>query len=278
MATAENPLEGIRQDKDGNFIDVVDLGDGSGPQIFKGKTVAELLGKYRKAQEHATRKIREQALALKLRDTPDPARPLPNYQPHQPSSDELFALSEDLKDPMRAPAALRRATEWSLGTSLDEVRGTLMELQMERERSQVFQAGEQFMEAHPEYKRCKENEDAIFAYLDKNHLAYTRKNFEIAFGELKSGLILVSSQQTTAGSEQGTPIEQPVVTRPRAASTGLSPRTSSAVPPKEAPNTMPKKLTAEMIDAMPTAEYERKLRDPAFAAEAERVLQATNRR
>lgn len=274
----EVEVEGLTRDKDGNYVDTVDLGDGSGPQVFKGKTVAELLSKYRKAQEHATRKIREQALALKLRDTPDPAKPLPSYQPHTPSADELFQLAEDLKDPTKAPAALRRATEWQLGASFDEVRGTLQSINTDRARREVFEAGEAFMEAHPEYKRCAENEEAIFAYLDKHKLAYTRKNFEIAFGELKSGLILVSpGQPVKTGNEAETRIAAPVVTRPRLASTGLSPRNSSAVPPKDGTPAQKGKLTVEEIDNMPTAEYERKLRDPQFAAEAERVLSASRR-
>ena len=279
MATTGNPLEGIQQDKDGNYFDVVDLGDGSGPQVFKGKTVAELLGKYRRAQEHATRKIREQALALKLRETPDPATPLPEFTPHAPTTDELWQLSEDIKDPNRAANALTRAVEWQLGANLGEVRATLQSIIAEKARRDVFAAGEAFTDAHPEFKKCPENEQAMFAYLDKHNLAYTRKNFEIAFGELKSGLILVSSGQPT-GSETETRIASPVVTRPRTASTGLSPRTSSAVPPRENPSAAKGKLTAEVIDAMPTAEYERKLRDPAFAAEAEKVLQeaATRRR
>jgi hypothetical protein len=276
MATAANPLEGIQQDKDGNYFDVVDLGDGSGQQVFKGKTIGEVLGQYRKAQANATRKIREQALQLKLRDTPDPAQPIPDFKPHTPTADELWQLSEDLKDPARAVAALNRATEWRLGTSLDEVRGVVSEIRAERVRAQVFSAGEAFMDAHPEYKRCVENETAIFSYLDKNHLAYTRKNFEIAFEELKPGLVLISPQQrpNEVGNEPEARIEQPVVTRPRTASTGLSPRVSSAVPPRENPTAQTGKLTASEIDAMPTAELERKLRDPVWAAEAEKVLQA----
>jgi len=150
-----------------------------------------------------------------------------------------------------------------------------VDLRNERNRAQVFAAGEAFMDAHPEYKRCQENETAIFAYLDKNNLAYTRKNFEIAFEELRPGLVLSApKQRTEVGDEPEARIEPPVVTRPRTASTGLSPRVSSAVPPKENMNARPGKLTASEIDAMPTADLERKLRDPVWAAEAERVLQA----
>jgi len=280
MATAANPFEGIQQDKDGNYVDVVDLGDGSGPQVFKGKTVPELLAKYRKAQEHATRKIREQALQLKLRETPDPAQPTPNYAPHQPTADELWQLGEDLREPTRAVAALRRATEWQLGASLDEVRATLQGIQAEKMKREVFAAGEAFMNAHPEYVRCAENEQAMFSFLESRGLAMTRKNFEIAFEELRPGLVLAAPKPVAVqGNGQPEPrIEAPVVTRPRQASTGLSSRMSSAVPPQ---GNVARKgtLTVAEIDAMPTAEFERRLSsDPAFAAEAERVLQAATRR
>lgn len=265
-------IEGVQQDKDGNYFDVVDLGDGSGPQVFKGKTIAELLGKYRKAQEHATRKIREQALSLKLRDTPDPAKPMREFTQHIPTADELWQLSEDLKDPAKAAGAIARATQWELGATGQEVRATLQSIIEERERAESFRVGADFMDAHPEFKPCPENEEAIYAYLRQRSMAMTRKNLEIAFGELKPGLVLISPVPN-AGNGTETRIEQPVVTRPRTASSGLSPRISSAVPPKETPTARPTKLTAADIDAMPTAEYERKLRDPVFAAEAERVLQ-----
>jgi len=281
MATALNPLEGIKQDKDGNFIDVVDLGDGSGPQVFKGKTIADLVASYRKAQLNATKKIREQATALRLQATPDRAVPEPTYRPHIATADELWQLSEDLKDPAKAAAALVRATEWQLGASLAEVRETIVSIRTERDKRAVFAAGEAFMNAHPEYKRCKENEDAIFAYLEQNQLAYTRKNFEIAFEYLKPGLELQSPRQSNPqGNEPDARIETPVVTRPRIASTGLSPRTSSAVPPTGNPTAQRTgKLTEADIDAMDTNEYLRRISsDSTFAAEAERVLSANRRR
>jgi len=233
MSTAVNPIEGIQQDADGNYFDVVDLGDGSGKQIFKGKTVGEVLAQYRQAQIHATRKIRELNRERKLAVTPDPAQEYPEYRPYQPSADELWQLSEDLKDPVKMAGALRRAFEWQLGASIDEVRTNLSQNRAEKVRSQIFAAGEAFMDAHPEYKRCQENEDAIFQFLDNRKLAYTRKNFEFAFEELKPGLVLISKPETVvpASSETESRIEQPVtMTRPRTASTGLTPRTSSAVP------------------------------------------------
>jgi hypothetical protein len=160
-----------------------------------------------------------------------------------------------------------------LGANLTDVRAVLQQIISERLSREVRAAGAEFMAAHPEFKPCTENEEAIYAYLRKHKLGFTRKNFEIAFGELKSGLILVSPGAAPTG--EGTEARiAPVVTRPRIASTGLSPRSSSAVPPKENPSAAQGKLTADMIDQMPTAEFERKLRDPAFAEEAERVLQA----
>jgi hypothetical protein len=279
MATATNPLEGIQQDADGNYFDVVDLGDGSGKQVFKGKTVAEVLGQYRQAQVHATRKIRELNQQAKLSVVPDPAVDIPEYRPHQPTADELWQLSEDLKDPTKVQAAMRRAMTWEMGASPEDVRANLSRQRANEMRQQIFAAGEAFMDAHPEYKRCQENEEAIFKYLDNNKLAYTRKNFEIAFEAMKSGLILLAPKQETAApatQEDGPRIEQPpVVTRPRMASTGLTPRSSSTVPPSSSAPVRPKGFpTAEEIDAMPTAEYERRLRDSQWAAQAEKVLEA----
>jgi hypothetical protein len=278
MATAVNPLDGVQQDKDGNFYEVVDLKDGSGQQVFKGRTVAELLGKLRVAQENATRKIREQALALRLQTSPDPAPPTRTYKPHQPSADELWQLGQDLNDPAKRAAAIRRATEWELGASLDEVRNTMRAIAEERERAQAFEAGKAFMDEHPEFVPCQQNEDAIFTYLRERNLALTKKNFSIAFEELKAGLVLRAPQTVARGNDAEARIEPPAVTRPRQASSGLSSRQSSAVPPKDGP-TVKSKLTEAEIDAMPTDEYMRKINsDPVFAAEALRVLQEAETR
>jgi hypothetical protein len=281
MATATNPLEGIQQDADGNFFDVVDLGDGSGKQVFRGKTIGEVLAQYRKAQENATRKIRELTRAQRMTATPDPAPRAQSFQPHQPSPDELWQLGEDLRgDAPRQQAALRRAMEWELGSSIAEIRQRFAEIQQDRMREQIFSAGEAFMNAHPEYVRCNENEDAIFEFLDSRGYAYTRKNFEIAFEELKPGLVLSSTEQVIPATQTETRIEQPgVVTRPRVAATGLSSR-NTAVPGGGVTQMRPatKRLTLDELERMPSDEYARRMGDSQFRREADSLLEAAQRR
>lgn len=280
MATTADALVGIQQDADGNYFDVVDLGDGSGKQIFKGRTVAELITNYRNAQVNATRKIREQSRELKLTTRPDPAREMRQFRPHQPTANELWQLGEDLKDPAKAAAAQRRAFEWELGASMDEVRASLQEREKEKERVKIHANAAAFMDEHPEFVPCTENEEAIYGYLDARALDYSKRNLEIAFSELRTGLVLRSQRQETPAPTPDARIEQPqAVTRPRVASTGLTSRTSSAVPPSTGPltNSALAKL-ADEIDAMPTPEYERRLRDPQWSALAERALAARNPR
>ncbi len=65
----------------------VDIGDGSGKQVFEGATLDELVNNLAKAQENATRKIREQAAQLKANEKPATA-------PKPPTAEERLAALE----------------------------------------------------------------------------------------------------------------------------------------------------------------------------------------
>src|SRR5215472_8244458 len=91
------------------FERVIDLGDGSGVQKFTADSMEELVDKLARAQEHATRKIREQARQIKTGlglITPDPETPIPEYKPRRLSDDEVWQMTKEITDPAKARTAI----------------------------------------------------------------------------------------------------------------------------------------------------------------------------
>src|SRR5437868_2462551 len=70
------------------FSRTIDLGDGSGVQVFEAPTLEELVDKLAKAQENATRKIRELAAKVKIEPAPETKSKL--------SPDEEFVLGQEM--------------------------------------------------------------------------------------------------------------------------------------------------------------------------------------
>src|SRR6266568_7729436 len=67
----------------------IDLGDGSGTQVFEGETLEELVDKLADAQKHATRKIRDLNRQAKEVAAPPAPKPL--------TPDEEYLVSQQLQ-------------------------------------------------------------------------------------------------------------------------------------------------------------------------------------
>ena len=96
----------------------IDLGDGSGVQVFRGRTERELVDALVKAQEHASRKIKEQSRQIKTGMgliTPDPEEPMPQYKPRVLTPDEQWQLTRNLSDPSKSNDAVIRMLEAGTG-------------------------------------------------------------------------------------------------------------------------------------------------------------------
>lgn len=234
---------------------VVDLGDGK-PQVFTASTKDELIEKLFTAQTNASKRINElKSERQKLLATvePDPEQPNTNYKPRTLSNEEELEIANDLQS--NPSGALAKALEAILGAPLSEVRQTLADV---KRRDEVMSIGKQFIERHPEYPVTAQNEKLMGEYIQKNKLAWTLKNLELAFADLQeAGLV------TAKGDEPVTPVEEiveevpavveppappaPVVPAPapttsveqprrRRAVVGISSRQSAAAAEPEAPH------------------------------------------
>jgi hypothetical protein len=198
----------------------IDCGDGAGVQVFEGDTKDELIEALSTAQLNATKKIREQNRRIKERILPEAAKAEVKFEPTALTVDEQFAISQELQtNPAGAISKLFKST---VGVTPEELREVLAESRQAAQQAQNQREGAKFVNAHPEYKDDAVNGKAMMEYLQKNNMAATASNYEIAFDALtETGLVKVHDQkEVTAPPEK--------VLRGKKAHVGISPRQSSA--------------------------------------------------
>ena len=199
----------------------IDLGDGSGVQVFEAPTKDELLDKLANAQLHATRKIKE--LNRKVKEggiKTDPLKPATKFEVKSLTAEEQFMLGQELQtNPTGAIAKLFKST---VGVTPDELREVLADAKQVSDTAREQREGAKFIASRPEYLDSDANKNVMVSYLQKNNLAFTANNLEIAFDDLvDAGLVATKEQKETPAA----PVQKTVRRR---ASVGISPRTSSA--------------------------------------------------
>jgi 23S rRNA pseudoU1915 N3-methylase RlmH len=163
-------------------IKVVDLGDGSGRQVFKGRTGDEVLEKVLEAQANATRKIRQQEIELKdLRAKTAPKAELPKL-----TADEEFVLSQQLnKEPSKAlDEYFRRRTGFEMA-ELAEMKRQADKMTTAESTNHALAV---FLATHPDFVDGTWNSAAM--KLAIRGKAITTENLHEAYLDLKdSGLL-----------------------------------------------------------------------------------------
>jgi hypothetical protein len=233
------------------FQRVIDLGDGSGTQVFEGKTLEELIDKLAKAQEHATRKIREQAHTLKEREKPA----VESKPPAQMTEAEKFLLQQRmLTDPQSVidEYVTRQVTE--LERQREEKAAETV-----RRQEAIETAAQAWVDSTPDYFANEKNGTKIQKWLVVNQLDPTAENFQKAFEDLNSsGLLEPRPAETTAETVEEAPKVRRIV-EPTVATTtvrrkvvgGLSTKRSAPVE-QAAPG-----LTEDELYKLPMDQLER---------------------
>ena len=255
----------------------IDPGDGLRKTIFKGKTRQEVTDQLEESYRQATRRIVQQEKQIKLGQgmiQPDPEEVLPTFTRRDLTADEQWAIAHGITDATKAPAALRTAIEAEFGAPIETVRQTLRKTAEMDSALRARAEGDKFTAAHPEYIICPENGRTIIAYLEKNKMAPTARNMEIALNDLHEVLKLRDPNQAEVTVPPETPPDNPGATRtdvrPRSASTALTDRNSSAtrVQTKSALNGP----SLEQIELMTASQFEDWSRNPANAAYYEQLV------
>lgn len=136
------------------FRKEIDLGDGSGVQVFEAPTLEELVDKLATAQVNATRKIRQLNAELKTKPKQE------SVKEKELSADEEFVISQEMM--AKPSAAFKKLFKQMVGVDISEFRSTVDRMnafeaaqteakaQEQVERSKAT-AAESFMAAHPDY-------------------------------------------------------------------------------------------------------------------------------
>lgn len=195
------------------FVREIDLGDGSGKQVFKGRSLDELADRLTEAQANATRKIRELAGQRK--------------QEERESADNEFVLSQELLN--KPSATLRRQFEDMVGMPIDSFKSKLQKVEAFEKAQSAEEASREFVQSHEEYYASPGNGKRMSAYLTRMGLEWTVANMEQAFTELQADGLLAPKPAGDPTPEAEAPrAAAPAVVR-RAAS-GLSGRRSAPAP------------------------------------------------
>ncbi len=198
----------------------IDLGDGSGKQVFEAESLQGLVDKLATAQEHATKKIRElSAVAVKKQEQ---IEELPGL-----TADEKWALGQQLlADP---EATIAEVVKKHLGMTLKEARTKLDRVDQrvsarDTEEAEVS-AAQQFCAAHPEFVQNSRNAAKIETYIRKflPGGVGTLVNIEKAYEDLsESGLLEIKDADAQESDNQATRIASTATTTTRRVASGIS--------------------------------------------------------
>ena len=147
-----------RSSRRGVVSRTIDLGDGSGKQVFTAPTAEELLDKLTTAQENATRKIRQQEYRLKRQQRHRPETEALITSKKRDLSERSVALANELqKNPA---AAINKLVEASTGSTLDDLGKVVADY---KTQSAINAADTQFLLNHqddflPSGKQCSSDE------------------------------------------------------------------------------------------------------------------------
>jgi hypothetical protein len=171
----------------GKVTRTVDLGDGSGKQVFTANSAEELLDVMTTAQENATKKIREQAFELKRGERAKPDRtPARTFAKKDLTADELFAIATEL--PTNPAAAIDKIFKAQTSLTTAEIGSFIADFVVAQ---QIATADTKFLMNHQDdYIPNATNANRITKFLTDEKLAHTAENLEYAFQELTESELL----------------------------------------------------------------------------------------
>lgn len=186
------------------FERTIDLGDGAGVQIFRGKGATreeaheDLIDRLSEAQKHATKKIREQEAKLKT---------TPVEKTFTPEEESTYS-HELMNTPTKGFKKLSREV---MGVDPDELKEVIARDKQRRAKEDAEKIGNDFVASHPEYADTKENGDKIRELLTFRN-DFSLQSFEKAYQYLnKSGLLEVKGEEASVEQKADEAEQQRIV-------------------------------------------------------------------
>ncbi len=299
-AAAQDPNSPFIKTSEGYEIRI-DLQDGGGVQVFKGRTEAEATRKLAKGQANATREIRRRNREREvLAESIDRSALVRTEAPAPLTADEIFTLNQQLHDPATTVKAYRRLLESQLGMPIDEFRN-------EWERQRQVGVAKRWVPTAAGFYNDLDGVNAVLIgkYMETHNIEVNEKNLGTVFNVLKSKGVLLEAPEVELPEPIAAPVVAPVVAapasvvpaatpaavpevvpkpaaaptiaapagrqRPGSASTGASPRRSSVRPGVTAGTVVG--LTAEEYRKLPTSEVKQRYKsDLAFRAGVDKLI------
>lgn len=202
----------------------IDLGDGSGVQVFRGvgatetEAYAALADELASAQANATKKIRE--LTQAPVKTPDTST----------TPENEFLLQQRLLDAPRA--TIRELFKEEFGMSPTEIKAKLAKADAALEAQTIDRASDAFLAANPDYFVSEQNGRRMVRQLEIEGLPPTTENMQKVYDGLKADGLITPKPAADAPSIRGR-------------SSGLSTRSSAPPPPPRPVDTS--KLSLEQL-------------------------------
>lgn len=212
----------------------IDLGDGSGKQVFEAASMEELIDKLADAQTHATRKIRELAQSTKAAPKEEKVEPL--------TEEQRWLLSQELiSDPL---TTFEKLVEKSFGRKPKDIQEKLARVEQIERAQREDEAAKEWMKNHPEYHATPKNGERFARYFQLYNLDTTNvENIQKAFEDLSQSGLLESKPEekstTASATKQGQSEERRIDATPsrtvvvqRRAASGLSAKRSAVAAPE----------------------------------------------
>jgi hypothetical protein len=233
------------------FERVIDIGAGAGAQVFRGKSLEELVNNLAKAQENATRKIREQAAELKTK---------------KEAVSEKIEASDDLTDEQKYILQQRMLTD-PMAVIKEFVNKEVSQLtqaqeaarqQREDQDKKEFDEAKRWAESNPDYVSTERNAKRLLRWLELEKVPVSAENLQKAFEDLnESGLLEVKPEEKQEDNAEASDEVQPERIARKAETTvvkrkvvgGLSAKRSAPAPAQNTPEP-----TEADIEKMTTAE------------------------
>jgi hypothetical protein len=256
-------LNETRTDEHGNVVEVLpdengdytlEIQNNRGHRIstFKGKSLIEVNEKMAEAQVQANRQL---GRLLK----PDNGREQPiRLQPQEITSADRLRYSSEITDPNRIVETVAEIVTKKQGAPPETVGQRLSAYDQEAANRYYREEAEAFMAEHPDYHRSPQNQQKLFAELQRRGYDLTRNNLSIVFEALRDDGELDEAPPPKPPEPEPEP--EPVRAVPRFSglrngdANGMKPP-----PPKPKPT-----ITWAEIEKMPRREFEERCRDPKF--------------
>lgn len=233
---------------------------GRAPQVFKGKTKADIAEQLANAQEEATVAI---DTLKQTGRTPPPKR-----DRRRPLSDgERMQVATDMTNPAKVDAAVTRVLEATVGP-VAEVRAAVDDGRERSAAELAVAAATEFFQGTPDWYPSEHNKKTLVRYMQAQSMDNTKAaSYTEAFEELKAAGLLQSAPTNPQSEPAGTePIAPPKPAPPARMSTGVR---SSDVSGDRLPSSgFRPKYTREQLDKMSAKQYGELLKTDRKALEA----------